>query len=113
MSHILQYDLHARQSDTFIFSPEFSEDDGTPLDLTDASVEFAFAVVKGRSPSFKYDEAPYVTTSGATVNIEIPVEETRTWRHRRYFYELTITLADGERFTPVEGRLIVGEDFVP
>jgi len=115
LSDPARHDFAARQGDTSDRGITLTEDDGTPVDLTDAEIEFSFAVSAGRSPSFTYTTADYITLTAPAdggFEIDVPASVTAGWPPRRYLHELSITLASGRRFTLMQGHLDVSPDYV-
>jgi len=106
------YSLAARAGDSFRRVLTWSEDDGTPIDLTSASVEWAIAT---GVTSFQYEdtaEAGITDATAGVVTLALTPIQTRelvatgyTWR-----YEVTITLADSSRETILHGVLSVARE---
>jgi hypothetical protein len=106
--------LRARQGDTFHTTLRLSQN-GTPLNLTGADVEFAFAPTPGGAPAYQYDEAPEAAITNPTqgeIQLNLDYDLTRTITARNWFYEVTLTFPNDTRKTILSGFLIVEQEIV-
>jgi len=108
--------LEARQGDTFGLTVTWTDQSGSAIDLTGASIEFGIAPNPGASPNFQYDTSDYITIESPETNgifsISVPPSVTRLWTGRRYVYEISVTLSGGNRTTVLDGRLRVTPEVV-
>lgn len=109
------YTFNARQGDTFNRSFAWKNNDGGPLlDLTGYIIEFGVANTPGGGTNFKYSNPEFITIDALDSSwvVRIPFSETRQWPDGALFYEITLESPDGERITPLEGRLRVAREVV-
>lgn len=107
MALVPLYDMEHKQGDTFIRTLTYQDDNGDPIDVTGAEVEFSLAPSRGGRPIFTYTQDDYITvgTTDGVVVIEVPFTQTKLWEVPRLFYEVTITFPDSRRVTILEGRI--------
>ena len=106
------YALHARAGDTFKRTLTWTEDDGTPINLTGASVEWSLAA---RATEYQYEDVTQASISdpiAGEITLALTPTETRALYGHAWSYEVTITLLDTTRTTILEGVLTVGREFV-
>ena len=103
----------ARAGDTFTRIITWTEDDGTPIDLTGASVEWSLA---GHGKDVQYvdsAEASILDAVAAKTKLNLTALQTRDLEGLTMEYELTITLVDGTRTTILFGSLPVEAEVLP
>jgi hypothetical protein len=90
----------------------WSEDDGTPIDLTGASVEWSLVAGATEFQYIDSAEAGITDATAGVVTLALTPTQTRelvatgyTWR-----YEVTITLADSSRETILHGVLSIARE---
>jgi len=108
------FDLAARAGDSFRRVLTWSEDDGTPIDLTSASVEWS--LVTGAT-EFQYMDSAEAGVTDATageVTLALTPTQTREVAATGYTcrYEVTVTLADSSRETLLHGVLSVAREVI-
>lgn len=103
----------ARAGDTFTRIITWTEDDGTPIDLTGASVEWSLA---GHGKDVQYVDSPEASLldpAAAKTRLHLTVLQTRDLAGLTMEYELTITLVDATRVTIMSGWLPVEREVLP
>jgi hypothetical protein len=112
----IPYPLWARAGDSFTRTLTWTEDDGiTPVDLTDASVEFSLASRFADPIVYQFedtDEASVTSEAGGVITLALSPEQTRELFGRVWRYEVTVTLADESRITLLDGTLTVSAEVV-
>ena len=107
----------ARAGDTFTRIVTWTEDDGTPIDLTGASVEWSLAGHgKDVGKDVQYVDSPeasLVDPAGGKTRLHLTVLQTRDLAGVTMEYELTITLVDATRVTIMSGWLPVEREVLP
>ena len=109
------YALIARAGDTFTRTLTWTDADGDPVDLTDASVEFSLASRYADPIIYQYedtDEASITDEAGGVITLALSPEQTRELAGRAWRYEVTVTLADESRITLLDGTLAVSPEVV-
>jgi hypothetical protein len=102
--------MNARAGDTFVRVLTWtSQADGTPISLAGATVEWS---LKNGETEHSYSTAPQVAITDAAageITLTLSPEETRAMRQtdllRKWWYEVTVTLADTSRVTILEGSI--------
>lgn len=110
------FDPPARQGDTFTRVMYLRADDGTtPIDLTNASVEWGIAPIPDGEPSQQFvDDAECSITNALTGEITLLLSpaQTRLLTARAYAFEVTVTFGSGVRTTILDGFLPVDQEVV-
>jgi hypothetical protein len=110
------FDPAARRGDSFTRTLRYLEDNGTtPIDLTNASVEWGLAPVPDGLPKLQFiDDASASITNAAqgTIVLSLTPVQTRALKARAYAFEVTITYAGGTRETILDGFLPVVQEVV-
>lgn len=109
------YNWCVKQGDTNWLGLNLTEDDGTPIDVTTASVEFSVALSPGRKPAWTWtDDTVAWVNNNKEYDVEVLLSPNVTREFgelTRLVYELTLTMpqAEGEpwRLTVLEGTLDV------
>lgn len=108
-----------KQGDGVDFTATYLEDDGTtPIDLTGYTPELSISKERGKAFLQRWTSAPQIEITDPTngvVTIHMTPEETRAWgKNTSLVYEITVTPADGQAITILEGpinvRLEVGNE---
>jgi len=109
------FTLYARAGDSFTRTLTWTDDAGVPIDLTDASVEWALAGRYSDPIVYQYedtDEAEITDEAAGVVTLSLTAEQTRELAGRDWRYEVTLTFADETRVTILDGVLVVAPEVV-
>jgi hypothetical protein len=109
----MAYTFTARQGDTFHHRITITNDDGSPINLQNCSVEFSIAPVPAGTPANQYTQPPEVTITNPTqgeLELVLTPTQTRALSLRWYVYELTITFSNARRLTILDGALTVEQE---
>jgi hypothetical protein len=107
------YNLVARAGDSFERTLTWTEDNGTPISLVGASVEWSLS---NGSVETKYEdsaEASITDDANGEVQLSLTPTQTRALYGTVWQYEVTITFASGTRTTILDGSLMVGAEVLP
>lgn len=104
--------LELKQGDSWTRVLTYLEDDETtPIDLTDCSVEFSLAKARRKTPKWTFTSSPNAAITDAAageITIYLSPDDTRAFgKLEELQYEVTITFADDSRLTILEGPLLV------
>jgi hypothetical protein len=110
------FDPAARRGDSFTRTLQYLESNGTtPIDLTNASLEWGLAPVPDGSPAVQFiDNASASITDAAQGKMVLALTpvQTRALKARAYAFEVTLTYANGIRETILHGFLPVVQEVV-
>jgi hypothetical protein len=112
----MSYSLSVRAGNTFTRLVQWTEDDGTPIDLTDASVEWSLR--NGLVVRQFIDDAHVSVTDALEGEVILFLSDVETREIREsgtsvFRYELTVTLASGFRQTILFGFISFDWEAVP
>jgi hypothetical protein len=114
MSTVERHTLNARAGDSFTRVITWNDDQGNPIDLTLATVEWS--LLRGVNTE-QWTTAPQVTITdalGGEITLALTFTETRTLRAiaRTWLYEVTVEFPTGQRTTILEGSLLIAKELV-
>jgi len=105
--------MFTRAGDTFTRIITWTEDDGTPIDLTSASVEWSLVGGGIQQQYVDSPEASITNAAGGEVSLVLTPTQTRSLAGGTHAYELTVTMVDATRITLLFGSLSVEREVLP
>lgn len=106
------YGLYGRAGDTFPFTILATDNDGTAINLTGASVEWNLA---NGTTEHQYVDAAQCSISDpteGTITLALTPTETRALAGLIWRYEITITYSDGTRQTVLHGFMSFASEVI-